>query len=938
MVATSPFQVTGVASGISWDEIINTTLEMAKKPATIWQSKIDTLEYKRSLYQELVSKFETLRNTFTNLKLESTYKAKTPEYVIRTSGISDASNILKATVNASAEISSWDINVSQLAQAQRHISARQSSSSAALGITGSFRIQVDAQVAVIEVKSSHSLSDIQKTIQSAVDQNGNPLLVSVDIIDNRLVVESVLSGLDNTGPLAAMNIPMSEAVCDEVTDVTDTSKTVKDYITYLPRVDSGIYPSQLLSVASNGITYRAGYDYDYDATDGSIKWYAQRPGDPMNTNQRPAAGDTIEVAVVVTFGSMSRGSGDEDNLQTLPSGEGYSDFSDCEFSIVDADGVSYTGEIWSGSPTPPTQTDLTAAGADFMVYDASTTPGVHDYRIYWSTSKRPAATPTNVDGYYDVTVKPNSGSFEYARNKFYMEEDSSANSVLVKLGIKKDDGAGGWEYDIFEDAQNAEFTINGVPISSPSNTIDAESDSGEIIPYVSLELTGEGRVTLNITQDASKAVEGIEAFAEAYNDVMTWINERLSEKYDSNTIDTEDDYLQSILSEGKGKTVFGTLHGDQLLSSIKNQLRSMLTNSISTLSSTLRSRKVSNTSEALNISGAFYVNTGGNMAKIVIEETDSLVNIQRKLQLSASINNNSTGTASANADMDLEVEIENGQLVIKRPSDVGAARSNPTVISDSLTRSAGSSYAYLKYVPDSSSPINGKVTVSTGSEDSGTYVEYVEGTDYKLESFENDNGMYESRLVWLTGGNSPAANTYYNVSYSYNPAAVSFTAVSGESSNSLYTLDFLDLHYDQTKVQPASYGLGTEGLDYGKSGLIDLDTDAFFAAIQEDSQQVSNVMVTFMTNFDSYISNLTSSSQVSFGSAVYTKGRIAAALNSIDSEVSALNDQITKLETQLAQRQETLYKQYSNMEVAIQKLNAQMSSITQFMETMSSSS
>jgi flagellar hook-associated protein 2 len=325
------------------------------------------------------------------------------------------------------------------------------------------------------------------------------------------------------------------------------------------------------------------------------------------------------------------------------------------------------------------------------------------------------------------------------------------------------------------------------------------------------------------------------------------------------------------------------------------------------------------------------------MTKIVIEKTDSLVDIQRKLQFSTSINNNESGVQT-NADMDLEVAIENGQLVIKRPSDIGAARSNPQVINDTLTRGDGSSYAYLKYVPNSDSPVNGKVTVSVGSVENTNYVEYTEGVDYKLESFENENGMYESRLVWLTGGKSPAAKTSYNVSYSYNPAAVSFTRTSEEFSDSLHTLDFLDLHYDQSKVQPASYGLGTEGLDYGKSGLIDLDTDEFFAAMSENAQDVSNVMVTFMTNFDSYISNLTSSSQVSLGSAVYTKGRIAAALNSIDTEVSALNDQITKLETQLAQRQETLYKQYSNMEVAIQKLNAQMASITQFMDSMSSSS
>jgi flagellar hook-associated protein 2 len=369
-----------------------------------------------------------------------------------------------------------------------------------------------------------------------------------------------------------------------------------------------------------------------------------------------------------------------------------------------------------------------------------------------------------------------------------------------------------------------------------------------------------------------------------------------------------------------------------LLWSIKNQLRSMITNSISTLSPTIRSRKVQHPDAAIDMKGSFYVNSGGNVARIDVVPTDSLEDIERKLKFATSING--YGTAQTKTDMDLDVSISNGQLVIKRPSSVGITDSK----SDTLT-SSGSGFGYLYYVPELSSPINGVLTVSSGD------TTYVMNEDYRLNIYENDDGVMMSEIEWIVGGNSPGVGSTYNVKYDYNPSAISFSPVPNEalrdsnpSEEYTYGIDFLDLHQDTSKVQLSSYGLTTESLDYGKSGLLEFDAQAFFDGIVEDSQQMSNVMVAFMKGLDSYIDNLASSSQVSFGGAIYTKGRINAAMNNIDTEVSALQEQIDRLETQLAQRQETMYKQYSNMEIAIQKLNAQMSSVSQYLSLNSSSS
>ena len=481
-------------------------------------------------------------------------------------------------------------------------------------------------------------------------------------------------------------------------------------------------------------------------------------------------------------------------------------------------------------------------------------------------------------------------------------------------------------------AQDATVIINGVPITIPDNEISADSDSGELIPNVKLELLGVGHVVMNITQDASGAVEAMEKFVEAYNSVMTLINTRLSEKYDQSTVSTDDDYLQSLLSESKSTTVFGALYGDQLLWNIKNQLRSMVTNSISTLTSSLRSVKVQHTDSALNVEGSFYINSGGNVARIDVVPTDSMEDIQRKLQFTSGING-ATATTPLKADMGLDVTISNGQLVIKKPSSTKTTET----YQDTLTRSSGS-IAYLYYVPDSSPPINGQLTVTSGD------TTYTENVDYTVSSFENDNGVMETRLEWITGGKSPSIGSTYNVQYVFDPSAVTFSPVPSSalgnvsSSGALYDIDFLDLHTDSSKIQLSAYGLTTESLDYGKSGLLEFDPDTFFQGIVDDAAQVSRVMVAFMKGMDSYIDNLASSSQVTVGGTTVTKGRISAAMDNIDTEVASLQESIDRLETQLAQRQETLYKQYTNMELAIQKLNAQMSSMSQYMSLSTSSS
>lgn len=196
----------------------------------------------------------------------------------------------------------------------------------------------------------------------------------------------------------------------------------------------------------------------------------------------------------------------------------------------------------------------------------------------------------------------------------------------------------------------------------------------------------------------------------------------------------------------------------------------------------------------------------------------------------------------------------------------------------------------------------------------------------------NSKGILESRIAWLETGKSPTPGVTYNVDYEYNPSGVHYEMLPYGGD-----LSTLDLHYDTSKTQLSSLGISTESFNYGKSGLIEFDEDTFFEAMKDDSQLVSNIMTSFMRDLDDYIGNLVDSSNVIIGGQIVTKGRIATALNSIDTEVSALSEQINKLERQLAEKQTAMYKQYSDMEQYIQTMNSQMASLSQYMSQMSSS-
>ncbi|MDR1516207.1 MAG: flagellar filament capping protein FliD, partial [Synergistaceae bacterium] len=721
---------------------------------------------------------------------------------------SNAADILKATVTADAEFAQWKIDVKQIA-AKQQVYSNQFDPTATMetiaGITSdtSFKIRVGAQVSEIIVKKTDTIRTINQQIALAKDQNGDKLLVTSKIIDNRLVFESAVSGIDNTGVKAS-----------------ETLTYAGGGTTYLPKAASGTsYPTTIADLKVNGNPYT---NFTYDNTNGEITWITAPP-------PAPSAGDLLEI-----------------------------------------------------------QYDTTTAG-----YNYSTD-----------------------------------------NNEFVLDDGGS--NLLEDLGliemVEYPPSSGIYINNKETKASNAIINVNGIEVTRPDNVIE------DLIAGVKLELVGLGDVTMNITQDAQKAVDAVQAFTDAYNEVLTWINEKLAEKYSSATVE-DDDFLQNLLDSTDKSTVFGVLHGDQLLSSIKNQLRNMVANSVTSTSLALATRKYAFTDVDLELSGQFYVYAAGQALKIdVVNDVngvngDSLEDIRDKIATYFSVTSKDGSTATGD-DLKLNAFIRNGQLVVEYNSASTLESPRTDVIARNHANTG--TYDVLPYTPTKEAPISGKFTVQVGEATTDalgntvppTY--YQEGVDFEIVNDDSSGDKIVSKINWL-GSNKPADNQSYKVTYEYNPTAVAFSIINGDD---LKTLDF---HTDASKSQLSSFGLKTTSVDFGKSGLLEFDSDTLFAALAADGNTTSSVMTGFFRSLDTYIGNLVDTSQVIVAGTSVTKGRVANAMLTIDNEVDTLTAQIAKLEKQLADRQTSMYKQYSEMETAIQKLNSQMSSLSQYLSSTSSS-
>lgn len=186
-MATSSINFGGLASGLDTSSIIDSLVAAESQPLTALKAKASDIAAASSTVSAFTSTLSSLASAATALSTPSGFNAFTA---------TTSSPAVVATTTGSATAGSYDIQVSQLARAQRTYSDSQTSSTADLGMTGNLSLTVGSGAAVnIPVTSDMSLTDVA----AAISASGARVSASVvyDGSSYRLQVAGLDSGAAN---------------------------------------------------------------------------------------------------------------------------------------------------------------------------------------------------------------------------------------------------------------------------------------------------------------------------------------------------------------------------------------------------------------------------------------------------------------------------------------------------------------------------------------------------------------------------------------------------------------------------------------------------------------------------------------------------------------------------------------------------------------------
>ncbi|MDR1731385.1 MAG: flagellar filament capping protein FliD [Synergistaceae bacterium] len=922
--------VSGVASGIDWDSIVEKLIENASKPALVQQEKRDTLELKKSLFEEFLVSLQAVQSALSPLKLASTFKAKMVE-IERLDSNASYKGVLTAVVNSDAEINVHNIIVERLAKAQITRSDQKTVAQAlsSMGVSDSyFYINAGGKKIRIDVSSSDTnLEDVASRINTQLKTQSPAIGVTASVVDGRLILKSDQTGLGTTtqdvtvtrtaGSKDSLGYTISDGAAVVISDgngntwtqgvdfdivngsqirwrqndslVPPPGATYQDtytafagdtYKVTATRSDSGYVDSDVLpfttvpgysvTITSQGgaITYTQGVDYKVGA-DGSIRW---------NSDDfvaiRPDAGEEYEVTYVAAGGEQITMDITRNNRDTISS-VNFSDYTAGSGVVTDGtttwkEGIDFDvvqsslGEVvvrWyeGGAETSPvaggsytfsykdstTGTTLTAAGVrdtkdvadipnggEILVangthqisysFDGTTqtiwthadfTPtagsGGKTLEINWNT---PTGTPTAhakatpaLNSTYTVSVTSNT-------NTFTLTDDG--NGFLSAMGLDKTDE------DHYTAAVDAVLVVDGERVTRSSNQI-GESYGNELIKGMTLQLKGVGEVYLDVSQDAETAVTAIQSFLTAYNETLSWIDTRMTEK-------ELDETKKATVDSDDFRLKWGLLNGNSLLRSSKDSMRRITSNIYASPFTTRTARNAVYGTMAQNgFSGSsiMTVTVGARTASITVEPGDTLQSIAAKIN-SPQIN----------------------------------GQNNP-LFYDAEGREYPIPFAKAEVVDN-------RLVISAGTE----------------------------REVTL-GGSSTLLNTL-GIGYEYSALS-------------------------QVGIKYASTG---QMSDQSKSGALDFDTSVFMAALEDNSEDVAMLMTNFAETMQTWLDDMIKSSQKEVTTGVTTaQGAVVREMNAIDTEIASIDEYLEKFTERLLAKQTALQTQFAAAETNLAKLMQQAS-------------
>jgi Flagellar capping protein len=177
-----------------------------------------------------------------------------------------------------------------------------------------------------------------------------------------------------------------------------------------------------------------------------------------------------------------------------------------------------------------------------------------------------------------ITGTETGADVQFRFDEVSSESGSSLGDLFSILGLTDRDGNAVQAEKTYS-GRNAIFEYNGAMIERSTNQFTAGG-----VTFTLLEADPSKTITVNVSQDTDAILEKIESFVNKYNEIVTHINGKLTERryydYPPLTEAQREEMSEKEIELWEEKAKSGLLRGDALLTRILSELRLALSNPV----------------------------------------------------------------------------------------------------------------------------------------------------------------------------------------------------------------------------------------------------------------------------------------------------------------------------------------------------------------------
>lgn len=543
----------GIGSGLDVNGIVSKLMSVESIPLTQLNNQQSSYQSQISAYGQLSGALSTFQNSLTSLINPATFSAL--------ASTQSNSSVLTSTASTTAAAGAYNVTVNQLATAQSLASAGIASQTNSIGTGASTTINFQfgtissaltgsslAQSVATSGISSGSLSINGTTIATSASTNSaKALAAQINLLKSTTGVTATAQTTD-TGVLSYSDVTTGAGDAYSLTVGNTTianlganaSFTAADLDTALQSTGAGSIGAQLTADGVSFTGSAVGGNLHFTKADGSNISITQTLTNASTTATGGFTGLTSGTPATYLSGVSLSGSGAINIAGTSPTTAGFTAGSNLNSG-------AYSGASFTQDPNQTSGT-ITITSANNSLQGIRDAINAANLGVTATIVSDGSATP------YHLVLNSNKTGASSSL-KISVTGDSAIS------GLVGYDPAGTQNLTQTSAAQNAGLTVNGLSITSATNSVSGA------IQGVTLNLASAGTSTVSVTRDTSSVQSAISGVVNSYNTLSKAISSLTA--YDPTT-----------------KTG-GPLIGDSAAETIQYQIRQLLTNPIKGSSGTI---------------------------------------------------------------------------------------------------------------------------------------------------------------------------------------------------------------------------------------------------------------------------------------------------------------------------------------------------------------